>query len=91
MSYRIVADTNILISATFWGGQPERIIGLVRTGEVTLLTTHEMIAELKAVLSYPKFERYFQGIGRSIDDVIKAYQQMTEMVIPANLPKCQPP
>jgi uncharacterized protein len=86
MSYRIVADTNILVSATFWGGQPQRIMKLCKEGTVTLLTTSELIDELKTVLSYAKFERYFQAVGRTVNSVVEEYGKMTEMVSSANLP-----
>ena len=52
---RIVADTNVVISATFWRGYPRAIFDLARQGHVTLLSSPPIEAELIRVLSYPKF------------------------------------
>jgi len=48
---RIVADTNILVSATFWGGDSERIMREVEKGRVTLVLSSEIIKELLKVLN----------------------------------------
>lgn len=52
---RVVPDTNITISATFWRGHPRLIFDLARQGRVTLLSSPPIQAELIRVLSYPKF------------------------------------
>jgi predicted nucleic acid-binding protein len=45
MTFRIVVDTNLIISALFWGGQPEQLILLVASGKVTMLTTPELAGD----------------------------------------------
>ncbi len=52
---RVVLDTNVTISATFWRGHPRRILNLARRRRVTLVWSAPIEAELVRVLSYPKF------------------------------------
>jgi len=47
---RVVIDTNVLISATFWTGKPKQLLNKVRHGEVTFLTSEILLDELKEVL-----------------------------------------
>jgi putative PIN family toxin of toxin-antitoxin system len=48
---RIVIDTNVLISATFWTGNPKQLLNKVRRGEVTFITSETLLEELKEVLT----------------------------------------
>jgi putative PIN family toxin of toxin-antitoxin system len=49
---RIVLDTNVLVSAfLFPGGSPERVYRLVLSGDVTLVTSRPLLAELGQVLT----------------------------------------
>jgi putative PIN family toxin of toxin-antitoxin system len=52
---RVVPDTNVAISATFWRGHPRLIFDLARQGRLTLLSSAPIEADLIRVLSYPKF------------------------------------
>lgn len=49
---RVIFDTNVLISALGFGGKPEQCLDLVRTGELTLFRSPEMMGELARVLHY---------------------------------------
>ena len=50
MLHRIVIDTNIYISAIFWGGKPRAIVDLGRSGQVLIFTSLEIQAELERKL-----------------------------------------
>ncbi|MFQ5641577.1 MAG: putative toxin-antitoxin system toxin component, PIN family [bacterium] len=52
---KIVLDTNTVISAHFWKGNPRKILDLVKAGRYALLTSEEIGKELIRVLGYPKF------------------------------------
>jgi len=43
---KIVIDTNIYISAIFWGGKPREIIDLGRSGQVSIFTSSEIEKEI---------------------------------------------
>ena len=69
---RIVADTNILISALLAGRSlPARVIDLWRDGRVELVTSREQIDEMMRVTSYPKIhERLSPALaGRLINEL----------------------
>ncbi len=46
----VVCDTNVLISALIYGGNPERIILAARKGEVTLFMSPAILMELSRTL-----------------------------------------
>jgi putative PIN family toxin of toxin-antitoxin system len=48
---RLVLDTNVLISALFWPGQPHRIWTAARAGTVTSITSEDLLRELRDVLT----------------------------------------
>jgi len=48
-------DTNILVSAFGWKGNPHRIFERIASGEIELFTCEEQSEELARVLEYPKF------------------------------------
>ncbi len=48
--YRIVADTNIYISALFWRGNPYKLIHLCCEGKAKLVVSKQIIEELERVL-----------------------------------------
>ncbi|MDP2808195.1 MAG: putative toxin-antitoxin system toxin component, PIN family, partial [bacterium] len=52
---RLVADTNIVISAFFWKGPPREVYTQCRSGEVKLLFSIAIESELVRVLAYPRF------------------------------------
>jgi uncharacterized protein len=47
---KVVLDTNIFISAVFWGGIPEKILNSLSEGKFTLVTSEEIINEIAEVL-----------------------------------------
>lgn len=47
---KIVIDTNIYISAIFWGGKPRVIVDLGRNGEVLIFTSWEIEDEIEEKL-----------------------------------------
>lgn len=84
MIYRVVIDTNILISAVFRDRTPELVLHAVRDGKAIYLTSPDIAGEVKRVLAYPKFKKYYLEIGRTPDEVYAEYLQRTEMVTPVN-------
>src|SRR3990170_5938990 len=51
----VVFDTNVLISALMFGGNPRRILELVIHGEPKLVLSEPLLDELKGLLQRPKF------------------------------------
>lgn len=53
---KITADTNILISATFWHGASDRIISKVEAKEIQLILSEEIVKEYAEVLDYDEIK-----------------------------------
>jgi len=52
---RTVVDTNIIVSALFWGGLPRIVLEAGLNNDYLILVTEPLIGELERVLLYPKF------------------------------------
>ncbi|MEK7306431.1 MAG: putative toxin-antitoxin system toxin component, PIN family [Nitrospirota bacterium] len=52
---RVVLDTNVTISAFFWGGYPRLIYDQIRERKLVMLLSNEMEKEFIRVLGYSKF------------------------------------
>ena len=52
---RVVIDTNVMISALFFGGTPGKLIPLWKGGSVKAFASKEIIDEYLRVLTYPRF------------------------------------
>lgn len=53
---KIILDTNILISALGWEGNPKSIFNKVIDGEFELILSYKQLNEMLRVLNYPKFK-----------------------------------
>lgn len=52
---RVVADSNIIISAAYLGGTPERVLHLARQGEIALFYSPFILEEVTRILKGKKF------------------------------------
>jgi len=52
---RIVLDSNVIISAFLFGGQPARIVGYVLDGSLQCFVSMAIFDEIQDVLQRPKF------------------------------------
>ena len=62
---KVVLDTNVLISALLFGGNPQRVLETVLSGVVNMVLSRQMLRELEDVLCGRKF-RYPPDMARSI-------------------------
>jgi predicted nucleic acid-binding protein len=46
---KVILDTNILMSAIFWGGKPRKILDLWLTGAFVLVGSKEIVGEYDAI------------------------------------------
>jgi len=47
---RVVLDTNVIISAILFGGKPEEIIKLASSEKITMVISHDILAEIVFIL-----------------------------------------
>lgn len=57
MTRRAVLDSNVIVSGLGWSGAPARILASVLAGELILVTSSPLLAELRRVLAYPKLAK----------------------------------
>lgn len=75
---RIVIDTNALISALLFGGNPEMVLERALSGHVSVVASREILDEVEGVLCGKKF-RYPWETARSI---VRELEAMCEIVTP---------
>jgi putative PIN family toxin of toxin-antitoxin system len=54
--FRVVLDTNVLVSAIIFGGKPKQILEKAIRGEIRLCISEPILEELKGVLRRFKFD-----------------------------------
>lgn len=86
MTYRVVVDTNLIVSAFLWGGIPVAVLQAIIERGIPLLTSDAIIAELKATLRKPKFAVRLEAKNHSIDQLINQYCNMAKIVPLAEIP-----
>jgi putative PIN family toxin of toxin-antitoxin system len=76
---RVVLDTNVLVSALLFTGEPSKMVDLWRQGEMVPLISREIFDELRAVLAYPKFSLTSEEIQSIIENEILPYLGVVEI------------
>lgn len=67
---RVVADTNVLISGSFWQGLSRLLIHLARHRRIVLLSSREILQEIERTLRCPEFGLNDRELGRILRDVM---------------------
>jgi putative PIN family toxin of toxin-antitoxin system len=78
VAYRVVLDSNVLISAVVFGGKPRRILQSIIRGKVGLAVSEVILEEVTAVLA----GRKFQFPSRVVHAVLTEIRSMSELVDP---------
>jgi len=66
---RVVLDTNVLVSAFLYGGNPRRIVELVLSGEVEMAISDSLVQELQDVLLRKQFDLTPQLVRTAIAEI----------------------
>jgi len=75
---RVVIDTNVLISATFWTGKPKHLLNKVRQGEITFLTSDILLNELREVLV--RKDKPFKLSKREAEQIVTETRNLAEII-----------
>lgn len=81
MTPRVVLDSNVIVSGLGWSGAPARILDAALDGQLVLVTSPPLLAELRRVLGYPKLAKVLGG-AQQIVDLVEAN---SVVVIPARV------
>jgi len=74
---KVVADTNVYISAILFGGKPERLRVLARERRITLLVSEDILAEIALIL-----KRKFDWPDTQIDYTLEGLRAITTLTTP---------
>jgi putative PIN family toxin of toxin-antitoxin system len=74
---RAVLDSNVIVSGLGWSGAPARVIEAVLAGELVLVTSSPLLAELRRVLAYPKLATVIPD-GARLADLIEMSSVVVE-------------
>ena len=76
---RVVLDTNVLVSALFFGGRLEPLVERWKALALIPLFSRATFAEFRKVLTYPRFGLTEQEIGALIEEEILPYCDVIEI------------
>ena len=65
----VVLDTNIIVSALFWGGVPRKVLELTHSKH-KICFSEETLKELEEVLKYPQFDYHIKNLSFSIEEFL---------------------
>lgn len=82
---RVVADTNVIVSALLWNGSPRRILEAAERGLLRLFSSPALLAELEDVLGRSKFSRRFAAAGLTPGGLVLSYRTATAIVEAATI------
>jgi len=82
---RVVADTNIVVSGLMWRGNPRKILDAARAGDLILVTTGTLLAELEDVLGREKFAERLASAGVTVRDLVLGYAALASVTEPAEI------
>ena len=79
---RLVLDTNVVVSALVWGGVPYRLIEAAAAGDVELVTSPALLAELRDVLGRQHLASRLAQQRSSVEQAIGLYAELAISVSP---------
>lgn len=74
--FKVVLDTNVLISAIAFGGKPKEVVDLVLEEKIIALTSPILLAEFKEVYrkKFPLLAEDFELTVKSIEEIFEISQ-----------------
>lgn len=82
---RVVADTNVIVSAMLWIGSPHQILVASEDARLTLCTSPSLLRELTGVLSRPKFAPRLRSLQVSVSELTTGYARLARLVNPQRI------
>ena len=79
---RVVADTNVIVSAMLWIGTPHTILVAAEEARLTLCSSPALLQELEGVLHRPKFALRLRELQVSAAELTTGYARLAQVVLP---------
>ncbi|MBI3042929.1 MAG: putative toxin-antitoxin system toxin component, PIN family [Betaproteobacteria bacterium] len=80
---RLVADTNVVVSALLWRGTPYVLFKAAEEHELEFFTSRVLLDELDEVLARRKLAKAIRATGLPRAELFKDYQELAQIVTPA--------
>jgi putative PIN family toxin of toxin-antitoxin system len=87
---KLVLDTNVIVSALLWGGQPYQFIRAATEGNIALFTSESLLAELRDVLIRPHFAQRLMQYRATVEQAVAQYGDLVQCVQPQATPRVVP-
>ena len=87
---RLVLDTNVVVSALIWGGVPYKLIEAAAAGDIELVTSSALLAELRDVLGREHLASRLAKQRYSVEQAIGFYGELAISVSPLDTPRVVP-
>ena len=82
---RAILDTNVLVSGLLWHDAPHALIEQICSGNLTLVSSPVLMAELVETLGRAKFQRAMTAAGISPEQVFAGLRVLAEVFDPPPL------
>jgi hypothetical protein len=76
---KVVLDTNALVSALLFGGEPGRLVLLWEKGRIVPLISRDVLLEYVRVLGYPKFALSTEDIKALLEEQVLPFSEMVSV------------
>ena len=87
---RLVLDTNVVVSALIWGGTPYKLLQAATDGDIELVTSPVLLAELHGVLAREHLTSRLVRQRSSVEQAIGFYGELAISVSPLTTPRAVP-
>lgn len=89
---RLVLDTNTVVSGFLWSGAPFALLGIAMEDrlKLDLFTSAPLLAELRNVVTRPKFLKQLALKGWTADRVMNDYAERALVTEPTPIPRTVP-
>ena len=84
---RLVADTNIVVSALLWRGPPHKLFERMRETALTFYTSPVLLEELADVLSRRKLAKTISALNATPESLLRDYRGFARNVRPSSVPR----
>lgn len=88
---RAVIDTNVLLAGLLWHGPPHSLLQHVRSGQLAMLLSPELLDELSEVLARPKFDAILARVQAPREELLTGIERLADVIDPPPLidPACR--
>jgi uncharacterized protein len=80
---RITLDTNVLVSATFWHGDSDRIVRLIEARKAVLVLSADILSEFSRVLAYDDLQQKVRDKHLEMQRTVQKFAELAILVEPA--------